>query len=107
LAIIASFVIQLLVLAFSRLREYYADTKGARAAGKEAMQEALKKIHLYYAGSRAYREIAKSRLRALFIYALTNAVANPLFDSELFEELLSTHPPIHKRIEFLDKYFGR
>jgi len=107
LAIIASFVIQLLVLAFSRLREYYADTKGARAAGKEAMQSALIKLHQYYMGRYARKKLAKSKLRALFIYALTSAVANPFFDSELFEELLSTHPPIHKRIEFLDKYFGQ
>jgi len=105
LAVVASFLIQLLVLAFSRLREYYADTKGARAAGKEAMQSALIKLHRYYLGARSL--LAESKLRALFIYALVNAVANPLLDSELLEELLSTHPPIHKRLAFLDAYFAR
>ena len=116
-AVLASFIIQLLVLAFSRLREYYADTAGARAAGKEAMQFALAKIHKYYfANPEDHLMVKDSRFRALFIYALVNAVANPfvtLTKSEVeqikrsrysaFMEIFSTHPPIPKRLRFLDQ----
>jgi len=108
LAVAASFLIQLLVLAFSRLREYYADVEGAKAAGKEAMQSALARIDVHYLRSPYEREeLAESRLRTLFIYALTSAAANPFFDLDALEELLSTHPPIPKRIEFLEKWFSK
>ncbi|WP_148682336.1 zinc metalloprotease HtpX [Pyrobaculum neutrophilum] len=117
LAVVVSFLVQLLVLAFSRLREYYADTAGAKAAGKEAMQFALAKIHKYYFANPEVREAVQSdKFRALFIYALVNAVANPFVtvtksDVEAikragysaFEEVFSTHPPIPKRLRFLDQ----
>ena len=116
-AVIVSFLIQLLVLAFSRLREYYADTEGAKAAGKEAMQFALAKIHkYYYAVPEAKEAVATDKFKALFIYALVNAVANPFVtvtrsDVEqikkssysAFQELFATHPPIPKRLQFLDQ----
>ncbi len=117
-AVLISFVIQLLVLAFSRLREYYADTAGAAAAGRDAMQFALAKIHKYYRSAPEVREaVSTDKFRTLFIYALTNAVANPFVTitrSEVeqiknakyspLEEILATHPPIPKRLQFLDKF---
>jgi heat shock protein HtpX len=117
LAVMASFLIQLLVLAFSRLREYYADTAGAKAAGKEAMQLALAKIHkFYFSAPEARVAIQESKFRALFIYALVNAVANPFVtvtrseveaikrsEYSVFQEIFSTHPPIPKRLRFLDQ----
>jgi heat shock protein HtpX len=117
LAVLASFLIQLLVLAFSRLREYYADTAGAKAAGKEAMQFALAKIHkFYFSAPEARVAIQESKFRALFIYALVNAVANPFVtvtrseveaikrsEYSAFQEIFSTHPPIPKRLRFLDQ----
>ncbi|MEZ0319594.1 MAG: zinc metalloprotease HtpX [Pyrobaculum sp.] len=116
-AVLVSFIIQLLVLAFSRLREYYADTEGARAAGKEVMQFALAKIHkYYYAVPEAKEAVDTSKFRALFIYALVNAVANPFVtvtrsDVEQIkrssyspiQEIFATHPPIPKRLQFLDQ----
>lgn len=115
-AVMVSFLLQILVLAFSRLREYFADTEGARAAGRYAMQKALAKIHLYY--RRSYRdraEVAESKLKTLFIYALTEAVAEPFYrvsreDIERImksgysgiEEIFSTHPPIPKRLRALE-----
>jgi heat shock protein HtpX len=116
-AVLVSFLIQLLVLAFSRLREYYADTAGAKAAGKEAMQFALAKIHkFYFSAPEARVAVKESKFRALFIYALVNAVANPFVTvtrSEVetikrsgysaFQEVFSTHPPIPKRLRFLDE----
>ncbi|MFN3804011.1 MAG: zinc metalloprotease HtpX [Pyrobaculum sp.] len=116
-AVLLSFVIQLLVLAFSRLREYYADTAGAEAAGKEAMQFALAKIHKFYRQAPEAREaVSTDKFRALFIYALVNAVANPFvtitrgeveeikrFKYSPLEEVLSTHPPIPKRLQFIEQ----
>jgi heat shock protein HtpX len=117
LAVVVSFLVQLLVLAFSRLREYYADTAGAKAAGKEAMQFALAKIHkFYFSNPEAHEAVRGEKFRALFIYALVNAVANPFVtvtrsDVEaikrssysVFEEVFATHPPIPKRLKFLDE----
>lgn len=112
-AVIASFVVQILVLAFSRLREYYADVEGVKTAGKLAMQSSLTKIHnFYHKMPKAYDKIQSSSLKTLFIYALVNAVANPLAEQDIealkkakvsaFQEFLSTHPPIPKRLRFID-----
>ncbi|MDK2795604.1 MAG: heat shock protein HtpX [Archaeoglobaceae archaeon] len=112
-AVIISFVIQILVLAFSRLREYFADTEGVFVAGKDAMQRSLAKIHyFYYRYPSVKAEIAESRFRTLFIYALVNAVAEPLTRADIerlkkekvspIQEFLSTHPPIPKRLAFID-----
>jgi heat shock protein HtpX len=112
-AVIISFVIQILVLAFSRLREYFADTEGVFVAGKDAMQRSLAKIHYFYSRYPSVRaEIAESKFRTLFIYALANAVAEPLTRMDIerlkkekvspIQEFLSTHPPIPKRLAFID-----
>jgi len=115
-AVMVSFVLQILILAFSRLREYYADTEGARAAGKSAMQAALAKLHIFYRRNpEIHQSVGDSKLRALFIYALTDAVAEPFYrvtraDIERImrsgyspvEEMLATHPPIPKRLRFLE-----
>jgi len=128
-AIIVSFIIQILILAFSRLREYYADAHGARVAGARSLQRALAKLHIYYYDSPEAEVVRTSKLRALFIYALAEAVANPLYSyyggyrvlrireedvDRIIErlkreqvnpvaEILSTHPPIPKRLRFLDR----
>ncbi|MGC8972685.1 MAG: M48 family metalloprotease [Thermoproteus sp.] len=115
LALVAvSFIEQLLVLAFSRMREYYADYVGARAAGRWPMQKALAKIHLYYEGGGG-ETISDSKLKALFIYAFTAAYGNPFRDvtpdvvnrlkhveAGGVQEILSDHPPVPKRLRFLD-----
>ncbi len=116
--IVVSFVVQLLVLSFSRLREYYADMHGAKAAGREAMMRALAKIHKYYSQNpdAIEKSLKTTGFKALFIYALVNAAANPLIDitpdevrrlmkqpTSLLEEILSSHPPIPKRLNVLEK----
>jgi len=126
-AIVLSFVIQILVLAFSRLREYYADAHGASVTSPTSMQRALARLHVYYRYNRsAAEEVAQSKLKALFIYAFAEAVANPFYrraptpsyvrDVDIDEvverlkrveasepgEFLSSHPPIPKRIRFLE-----
>ena len=111
-AVVISFVVQILVLAFSRLREYYADFEGVIATSKDAMQRSLAKIHVFYERYPSFmHEIADSKFRTLFIYAFVNAVANPIV-SEIerlkrmkvspIQEILSTHPPIPKRLRFID-----
>jgi len=112
-AVIISFLVQILVLAFSRLREYYADFEGTRVAGKDAMQRSLAKIHLFYHRYPRYMDvIADSKFRTLFIYAFVNAVAEPITRMDIerlknakvspIQEFLSTHPPIPKRLRFID-----
>lgn len=131
-AIVISFIVQVLVLAFSRLREYYADASGAYATTTRAMQRALARLHVYYAQRPGAREaVSASKLKALFIYAFTESYANPFYhytpstrdvrDADIdrvveqlkrqkvedASEFLSTHPPIPKRIKFLDTLIFR
>jgi len=130
-AIIISFIVQILVLAFSRLREYYADSAGAYVTSPRAMQRALARLHVYYRGApRAREEISGSKLKALFIYAFTEAYASPFYSyiplvdprsvdidkvveelkrakTEDISEFFSTHPPIPKRIRSLEALYTR
>ncbi len=126
-AVALSFLLQVAVLAFSRLREYYADAHGAAVAGARSMQRALARLHLYYTGTPHAREELErhSSLKALFIYALLEAAAEPFYspwrsrgawgdidrvvetlkrmEADPLQELLSSHPPIPKRLRFLDR----
>ncbi len=126
-SIALSFVMQVAVLAFSRLREYYADAHGALVAGARPMQRALAKIHLYYSSRRSdYEYVERSSVKALFIYALVESLAAPFYSGrrrawrtswrdidsivealkhepvDPVQEFLSDHPPIPKRLRFLD-----
>ncbi len=113
LIVLFSFIVQILVLAFSRLREYFADLEGAKI-GKEAMQSSLVKIHNYYKNNQEEKEeIELNSFKTLFIYAFINFFANPLVSREeiekvkneeysAIEEILSTHPPIPKRLKFIE-----
>jgi heat shock protein HtpX len=126
LGVIMSFIMQVAVLAFSRLREYYADAHGAFVAGVRPMQRALARIHIYYSGvdKKSLEAIQGSSIKALFIYALVSTLASPFYepgwrstrfydvDSVIEElkrakvdpaqEVFSDHPPIPKRLRFLD-----
>ncbi|MCD6300737.1 MAG: M48 family metalloprotease [Staphylothermus sp.] len=128
-AILLSLVIQILVLAFSRLREYYADAHGSYVSGARNMQKALAKLHLYYEyNDEMKHHITNSKLRTLFIYAFTEAVANPFYSTVPYrrrriivedidhlieslkqqpvdpaKEVFMSHPPIPKRLRFLDQ----
>jgi heat shock protein HtpX len=89
-------IIQLAVLALSRLREHYADAHGAKVTSPDAMISALASLDAFYNRYRvAKARIDDSKLKMFFIYAL----AEPFVS---LEELLATHPPIEKRIAFLE-----
>jgi len=96
---VLSVVVQLAVLALSRLREFYADAHGAKVTSPFTMINALKSLDSFY---RRYGKsyIESSKLKTLFIYAL----AEPFIG---LEELLSTHPPIWKRVAFLESLLGK
>ena len=93
--IVVSILMQLAVLALSRMREYYADAHGAKVTSPSAMISALQALERFYGRYKSAKDIVEnSKMRALFIYAF----AEPFIG---LEELLSTHPPTFKRIEFL------
>ncbi|MEM1508473.1 MAG: zinc metalloprotease HtpX [Thermofilaceae archaeon] len=95
-----SVLIQLGVLALSRLREFYADAHGAKVTTPDSMIGALHSLNSFYNRYKAARaKVDSSKLKMLFIYALTDPYIG-------FEELLSTHPPIEKRIAFLSSLRG-
>lgn len=111
-----SIVFRFLIAHFNRLREYYADAHSALITGKpRSLQRALARIYVSVKNGRF--EAEKHSLAApLFIVAplieagggllvsiddvvetLKREEENPLI------ELFSTHPPISKRLRFLDR----
>jgi len=100
LLIAISILLQLAVLGLSRLREYYADAHGAKVTSPYSMINALKLLDMFYRSARAKAVISSSGLKPLFIYAFTEPFIG-------LEELLSTHPPIYKRISFLETLIGQ
>ncbi|MEM1560001.1 MAG: zinc metalloprotease HtpX [Ignisphaera sp.] len=98
--IVLSIIVQIIVLSLSRLREYYADAHGAKVSSPNYMINALKSLDKFYRSTGAKAIVANSRLKPLFIYALTEPFVG-------LEELLSSHPPVYKRIAFLETLLGR
>jgi len=114
------FATKLLVAHFNRLREYYADAFSTLEArrGRE-LQRALAKIHLRIKGLRGAETRYLPSLdlaRALYIVAPLVEVNGGFFYSSEdslveavkrertspLEEVLSTHPPVPKRLRFID-----
>ncbi len=117
-------LLHLVVQHFSRLREYYADAHSALVTGRpRLLQRALARLFVAYRSvPRFQEEVAqKSFVGYLFIVSglvemfyepwasdidaivedLKRMEPNPL------EELFSTHPPIPKRLRFLDALAAR
>lgn len=123
LLIVASIIFRLLMVHFSRLREYYADAHSALLLGSaRPLQRALARLYLTYNTRPEVAEMARENSTAalLFIVApLVELWANPFYDIDYYveklkgvktnalEELLSTHPPIPKRLRFLDRLAKR
>jgi heat shock protein HtpX len=94
LAIVVGQITQLLVMLFvfaiSRYREYVADSDAAEAiGGGEPLASALEKISRGTEGARESK--IDSQVNALCIFGEERGIA----------KLLSTHPPVEKRIERL------
>jgi len=89
LAILAPILVQLVQLAISRKREYSADASAVKfTRSPTGLINALKKI--------------KNENQPEKKGKVSKAIA-PLFISDPFLNLLSTHPPIEKRIEILER----
>lgn len=93
LAILAPIAALLLQLAISRTREYKADRDGAMISGKPlSLAHALRRMEA----------IAQNRPLNVGSPSVSNMfIVNP-FRRDGITALLSTHPPIHKRIERLE-----
>ena len=82
---ILGFLASLVLMWFSRFREYRADSGGATLAGKDKMIKALKKLESLGSSEALPKEVEA--------FAISGGM----------NELLSTHPPLSKRIEALQK----
>lgn len=92
-AIVAPIAAMLIQMAISRQREYKADRIGAKVSGKPtALASALRKIHKAPVRMNLDDSPATAHLM----------IANPLSGKGL-TNLFSTHPPVEKRIELLEK----
>lgn len=96
--ILAPILAKLVQMAVSRSREYLADATAARMIGYPmGLASALRKIAEYSNPEKAKKDgFASEATASLFI-------VNPLMKPSQLSHLLSTHPPINKRIEALNK----
>lgn len=92
-AIVAPIAAMLIQMAISRQREFKADRIGAKISGKPLqLASALKKLHTAPVRLNLDQKPATAHLM----------IANPLSGKGL-SSLFSTHPPVEKRIELLEK----
>jgi heat shock protein HtpX len=92
-AIVAPIAAMLIQMAISRQREYKADRIGGRITAKPlALASALRKLHKAPVRLNLDQKPATAHLM----------IANPLSGKGL-TSLFSTHPPVEKRIELLEK----
>ncbi|MCX8196527.1 MAG: zinc metalloprotease HtpX [Acidilobaceae archaeon] len=117
--IAASVFFRFLIAHFNRLREYYADAHSALVTGNpRALQRALARLHLMYTNNRELAEMAQENSTAsmLFIVAPLIEIHGGFFynidyhverlkneKTSPIEELFASHPPIPKRLRFLDR----
>ena len=121
--IAAGVLFELIVSHFNRLREYYADAHSALTLGTpRPLQRALARLHLAYEHNPHLVEEAKSNEMAamLFIVAPLVEISGGFFydidyaverlkraKTSPVIELFSSHPPIPKRLRFLDRVGAR
>ncbi|OEF96865.1 hypothetical protein BHF68_06305 [Desulfuribacillus alkaliarsenatis] len=96
--ILAPILARLVQMAVSRSREYLADATAARMIGyPKGLSSALRKIAEASNPEKAKKDgFASEATASLFI-------VNPLMKPSQLSHLLSTHPPIDRRIAALDK----
>ncbi|MEM1873606.1 MAG: zinc metalloprotease HtpX [Acidilobaceae archaeon] len=123
LLIVSSVLFRLMIVHFSRLREYYADAHSAILMGtSRPLQRALARLYLTYNTRPQIAEMARENSTAALLFIIAPLVelwASPFYEIDYYvdrlkgiqtnplEELLSTHPPIPKRLRFLDRVLYR
>ena len=117
--IVAGFLFKLIIAHFNRLREYYADAFSTLQfrRGRE-LQKALTKIYLYLTRDKGSAEtLSRGIAYSLYIVAplvevsggMLVEVPDSLVEAAKREEvnplleLFSTHPPVPKRLRFIDR----
>ena len=97
---VLAIIVNLAVLAFSRIREHMADLYSVRATGGDAIVRALVKIENAVVGHRSSRSLpVKPSIRNMLYIVPQLAESSPSLSS-----ILSTHPPTHVRIYIVKKY---
>lgn len=100
LMILAPLAASLVQMAISRVREYSADSEGARICGDPlALASALQKLET--AASRVDNYVAEQNPATAHMF-----IVNPLHTRKM-DNLFSTHPNTQNRIEALKKTAGR
>jgi heat shock protein HtpX len=89
---VLSILASMIVMAFSRWREFHADKGGADLAGRQKMINALKRLQQASAAHRA--EPLPDEMAAFGIFGSS------------VKALFSSHPPLEKRIEALEQLRG-
>jgi Zn-dependent protease with chaperone function len=117
--IAASFLFRFLVAHFNRLREYYADAHSALVTGRPRdLQRALARLHLAYSSSERLTAEAQGNSIASMLFIVTPLIevnGGFFYDIDAYvdrlkglrtsalEEVFASHPPIPKRLRFLDR----
>ncbi len=123
LLIVAGILFKFLVAHFNRLREYYADAHSAFVTGNpRLLQRALARLHMAIKSDpRAAKEAMKSsiisqlfivapliEIQGGFFYDIDSVVENlKKEEPSAVQELFSDHPPIPKRLRFLDALYEK
>ncbi len=132
--LVTGFLLHFVVTHFNRLREYYADANSALVTrNPKLLQRALARLHLAYTSNDKLRSELESRKTVAMLFIVNYLIDlygsrfyNPYTSlpgyirdiDEIVErlkhektnsiiEVLSTHPPIPKRLRFLDKLLIR
>lgn len=115
----ASVFFRFLIAHFNRLREYYADAHSALVTGRPRdLQRALARLHLAYSTNERLVTEAQGNSIASMLFIVTPLIeinGGFFYDIDSYidklkglrtsalEELFATHPPIPKRLRFLDR----
>jgi len=89
----------LLKYSLFRVKEYLADYMSAKYTNKNSMISALRKLDNFYKQRQVYADPVLSNFYIVSSRLENNSIMN------IINNLLSTHPPIDKRIEAIQRSF--